>query len=1276
LYSTGRDSVVATADTESRRHVESRPFAPTFTPMTDTTRPARARFALRAAVWLLAGLLVGGAWSASGLSHSGGFLAAPADEAALDVTATLGTPASVVQAGPLLQAPSASACNPSPAADGTQVTDGTTATGCVSALAAKYCPSADNCDAKELLAPWRWKGSIDLQTQASWYQIDRQLQGGLADLFFNIAGWIWALTFLVANTVLSLDLFNSFGAKINETFVLISDATTSAGLVALVLGFGVFYVVRLVLRGKLTGIFSTAVTMLIPLALFSAIGTAAAGAKDATANVTDRSEATRIVANTPMTPTWLANEGLRYASMPAAAIATQLSSSSRNWEFTAKRQPSCAAYITALMDAFSEAWSRGYGSSRSGDAATMKTLTGVFDENFVSYFIDAQYRGSVSAQRIACHQIESVARIPVAEQVIVGTAAGYPSGTNFASAKSEFSTGIVPTGLCPDGKNCAYRYSPFNDLSNVKGGHNRRQGLLMWGACVYVGGSPSSASSWRVDPAYHAFADTKPDECRMWWTDGFAFPDGTKTLEFENTSLNEQLNAKQSAYATAVAASKGADATVASSVSLPVDNLADVKEVIAAMKGDNTTAGLFYGLFGLLTAVLYLYALGGIFFGLLIAKTGFAILVALLPGILLLMALPSGRKGGMGQRLLKMLFGWLVASVMLSVTLNMFLLVSQLIREMINSNGTGLVSMLAPAISFFLVRTIVKKLGMGDLLHPMGGAAMALGAAASVSGDKTTRGLANSAGKKGVDVPGYGKKKWREHKEGRDREREAAEKAAREAEEAAAKPAVAEAAKELDTAGKLDPAKDLAAGNAALLEALTAIMAAALLAAKEAENVDATNGPRAGLENGVRMRDQETLTDKDDVLDAQAATEDELTTAKTTAQKTAVLEDRAAEMEARAHGIVDPTGANQTLTLNGQPVQAFVRADGTLVTGAELQATVADAFAASLNGALGSADVNGFTALTTAVGVGAAGQNYAAQAVASPMGVDAADVLVSSSAGYACLAPGFAVTGERLDPHGVVVGSYSPTEVVSQLRSFSTALPDTITEKIAAWPAEEQTRFVQLVHASMSSNGIAADGLSARGLTEVQVERAASDPAALAKLLDDHPAVIPTSVLNAAAASLQIDRDATVRNSTAARSAVVQTELVADKYAAEVRTLVKRDVPENTAAFGVELKNLVAANAAWQAATITVDGARRDAPVDVDVVSKVLEGSNARVAEIERILADTRTDEGEKRAELLRIRDLERELADTNHSAHRAVPKNAPRRVRLEFDRLDADAFA
>jgi hypothetical protein len=644
--------------------------------------------------------------------------------------------------------------------------------------------SGDNGDPLDLLPAWRWRGAEEMLDTYGWRQIGEKGLSGIAGILFALSSLLWMLILGTLRLALGFDLARHLGGSdgraLSRIFASIGDSLIASGLVFVVILAGLFYAITASLKGRLTNVVSLIVAAVVPLAALFAL-TAAAN-KDAIQS----GSAAPVVGS----PVYLADRGLRLVDTVAGSVGSALGSvrSSSVTQTTPYSQlaPSCTAYKEALVRAFRASQSSsssvvqgGQGKltaeDRSGIATeSLAAVSSLWEGGFLANWAVAQYHASQPGARIWCHQLEASAGTPRAEQVEIGMLAGYPSldidagqlegvrdatGGDLSDDMSDtdmsnevdggaFSPGNQRLGADGRPQSIQAKHSYYVDrlgrrdpyLATSVSGQEKQAALLVWAACVYDG------VEWKAQAAWYRSGSMNGDHCEEWYYLGIApgqptggdqpllqwgsRPDGSGTVAgIDFTSSSNKIGDKDPVRI--LNYERGVH-----------DDVSDVSDVVYGMSGDNASRRAVAGFITLLTAVVFMYVLGGIAIGALVAKLGFVIMLTLLPVTLFLLALPTGTKKRhpAGLRLLKMTGGYMAANFVLTGFVVLLLAVINVVSALtvsalpVGGGATGIATMAVPLIALWVLRKALKAVGMGDAGTVRGALGMSASAAAGASG--------------------------------------------------------------------------------------------------------------------------------------------------------------------------------------------------------------------------------------------------------------------------------------------------------------------------------------------------------------------------------------------------------------------------------------------------------------------------------------------------------------------------------------------------------------
>jgi hypothetical protein len=537
--------------------------------------------------------------------------------------------------------------------------------------------------------------------------------------------------------------------EINRGFSVFFTALAGPGAVAiwLVLAAGLVMVVRQLMRAQLGKVFSTILIVIVPLAGMTALDFYATGdtsgvvstASTATVSPTAKTgNATAVAAANQCgtaaipvgSPAWVACEGTGYLN----TISLDLSTGFGLWGAALGGQtlgaggtdasPTCSAYVATLYTQYEAYETADYVGATNGTNQTVAPIAADYDpalvttsylweQGFLVNWVDAQFGSLNQGLDMYCHAMENNAGINATEQKAL-----------FVSSATLDTTGSV----------AAYNAVPvkdFTNLVNTGGTDNNRDAIdetLAWGVCEYDGSKWTPRNTgWEEDyQATNSGANSSQisNDCPNWFVNGKGNGgDGEYGID--------------DVYG--IAGAKGA---------VPgnptVTDLQD-QAAVGGLLGHDTSQIFLDGVLTFLTSLVYLFALGGLAVGSVIAQIGLVLLLAILPVTLLLLAIPT--KGGgriqSGVRLFKMTLGFFVAKLSLSLAVLVLLEMIQLLDNLTSSGGSGPMSAILtgviPLACVFLLHKILKAAGMGNIMSLGGAVAMPLAAALTASGETGVR---------------------------------------------------------------------------------------------------------------------------------------------------------------------------------------------------------------------------------------------------------------------------------------------------------------------------------------------------------------------------------------------------------------------------------------------------------------------------------------------------------------------------------------------------------
>lgn len=370
--------------------------------------------------------------------------------------------------------------------------------------------------------------------------------------------------------------------------------------------------------------------------------------------------------------------------------------------------PNCASYITTIENAYAE----GPDANRA-----LIVASHLWQNTFYTSWQSGTFglpTGNVDLPgRTMCHWAESVNDTPANEQYAVFQNA-------FANTPVSDETGM---------------FGPFG--SGSVGNDARRVAMTAWMACENTNeGKPWNTGAWAMgikasSGTNMAGGSKNAPSCQE------MFNSGVGDVAWGDSNANFWL------FGDDVETNTPSDdaATAASNEAL--------RQWGFAFSGGNGVDRILGGLLSVVIALLFLYCLGAMALGLLLAQLmAIACLMIALPIAFVLVA-AGQRKSGM--RLVKLTVSAVFAQVFFTVLLSMLILLTGLFQGVMVYLGAGVPGLFgtflnaaAPLVAFFIIRQALKALGMGDILTAQGALSFATAATLSATGDSKLQRMART----------------------------------------------------------------------------------------------------------------------------------------------------------------------------------------------------------------------------------------------------------------------------------------------------------------------------------------------------------------------------------------------------------------------------------------------------------------------------------------------------------------------------------------------------
>lgn len=592
------------------------------------------------------------------------------------------------------------------------------------------------------LPAWRWRSiDLDVDTSGGIFGISgsfKQIPVSIAEMLFYLANWLWSVLLGVLK----------FGFEADELIVL-GAASINAGaafvggkllymaiLFAAILGWRVITAVLKPRGGGLLAVSRTAVGFVLA---FGALAMVTTKATEAHQNYPDDPRGQMQVSGTLP---WMASKILDVADNVTAPLAGPVIGKVERTGKTADEvingsdvtegnsidtgsnpgTTTCERYINTM-----------YGEYSAGptNERVLIVLSRLWENTFYDAWRSATFGSPVSyrlpggavynsniPERVMCHYAESINEIDAETQHRIARAA-------YGNA--------VPTvgGTTPT------VFGPFDATNNG----DLRKASTAWAACRWDG------SSWKGQTEFNG----------SWAESGSTNP--YDALCAKVLQDDEKFDDKFYVFA-----GKVKDATGKGEADHRAQ-LAAARAYGSAYSGANFGGRMIYAFISLLVAVLFIVSFGFIALGLIASMLmAIACITFALPVAFALGAIGRSRQA---IPLFKVSLTSLLSESFFTIILSLVVILGGLFQNLINGVGAlpgplmSLGNGAAPVAAFFLIKKLLKSMGMADILTPSGAMTFATSAAMAATGDKRmmANAKANKEGKTGAQQA-LGKTPW------------------------------------------------------------------------------------------------------------------------------------------------------------------------------------------------------------------------------------------------------------------------------------------------------------------------------------------------------------------------------------------------------------------------------------------------------------------------------------------------------------------------------------
>lgn len=587
----------------------------------------------------------------------------------------------------------------------------------------------------ELLPAWRWAGSLDLHTNINVGirdagNIGALMMSNLGAMAFAVASVIWSITLFLIRFAVTSDWLTPAGRAINSGFVHLSGALL--GVVAVAWFVTLIRVGKLSLKANVPGMIRQIVTFAAPIAFMFYMSDQAAKDMDTSAGLETSFVESSTTIRAVGSPPWFAQKGTEYIDMIGSSFVHGFSlvnadGASLGMTGSAPVDPSCQDYVDTLYTQYHR-YAPAEAQSAALEQASRLWMLGMYDPWSV-----AQFGSNRDRHRVACFVLEENNDTPVKERQRL-----------FALTYDWAGTG---------GHESIWADGPADELRFPgKGSKEYRNRVFSWMACYYDNG-------WRHDPRWIGIQGSSSDTT-IYKIDGLSSGEAKRQVEAGNRDFRAASGS--SPYCAARFNEGWASRTLVQPGKTPVLGEIDANEVNEQTRknGDARTArnriNTFFGKTGgsnrivlgviaIVTAGMYLFALGAVSLGAIISQFGLILLLMLLP--IAFVAWSMGAKAG--SKMIRMTIGLCASKLIFTLILTAIVQITVLGMTLINSSGveaTGAPQMagfastvatgLMPLIAFVALNKVMSSLGFGKLTS-IGGA---LGMISNIAGQASKGG--------------------------------------------------------------------------------------------------------------------------------------------------------------------------------------------------------------------------------------------------------------------------------------------------------------------------------------------------------------------------------------------------------------------------------------------------------------------------------------------------------------------------------------------------------
>ena len=545
-------------------------------------------------------------------------------------------------------------------------------------------------DVYRCLPAWRWNGSTNFHTNYGFTPGINSMLTGIASIMFGIASVMWSILLWIIKFATDTNIIHGLASSVNQVagslFSVISGSTNGGrngaligGLIFLIVGYSIFMAVR---AGPGQAV-RMAVRCFVPLALLFIMGNAALSSQNGTP--------------AKMSPGWVAvtvNDSVqKIATMiPDTLSGLGTSASSTNGD----PAPNCAGYQDALNNSFKADFALDPKYQEvvlSGATQIPVTVSDLWSASYLTAWEQSQFGSGETAGRVGCRYLELNTGVsPAAQNGIQSLVTDKYGGSG------------PPTPAATEGNPSVY--GPFGSNTDAV-----TMAMTAWASCNWDGAWRWNTDFEQVVSNGASSHDGKVTDghlsgaCSSWW--------GSNTTPAWQNSTNDGGGP----FGTAV------DGQSMGDIAGETVNAPKAQTFFNSWNGNNGSSSFIFAFCSLLAAGAFLFALGGLAIGTVLAQLLLIVVLCALPLLLIVMAIPGNMGNRIAKESLKIGLGAAVSKIIFLLILGVLIDIISIMTGLVGTVGGTigvLITALIPLAAFYLLHSLLKKIGLGGIMSIKG----------------------------------------------------------------------------------------------------------------------------------------------------------------------------------------------------------------------------------------------------------------------------------------------------------------------------------------------------------------------------------------------------------------------------------------------------------------------------------------------------------------------------------------------------------------------------